>query len=92
MMPKSALYVAVPVFLITSIVWFVALGRHTFLAREIWLYLGLFAVPAGLVCGSAWMILQRRVWVRVIGGVLALPALGVWGLSLLLVWGGFKIH
>jgi hypothetical protein len=38
------------------------------------------------------MILQRRVWVRVVGGVLALPALGVWGLSLLLVWGGFKIH
>jgi hypothetical protein len=92
MMPRSALYVAVPVVLISSVVWIVALGRHTFLAREIWLYIGLFTVPAGLVCVSAWMILQRRLWVRVVGGVLALPALGVWGLSLLLVWVGFKIH
>jgi hypothetical protein len=33
-----------------------------------------------------------RVWARILGIVLALPALGIWIVSLLLVSAGFRIH
>jgi len=91
-MPKSIPYTAIPVFLVTSFVWAVAVSRHTFLAREFWLYVGMFLLPALLVCVSSWLVFQKTLWLRIVGGILALPSLGVWGLSLLLVWIGFKIH
>ena len=92
LIPKSFLIAAVPVFAVTSIIWIIGVSNHTFLAREIGLYIGIFFLPALLVCGCAWMIFQERVWLRVVGAILALPALGIWVLSLLLVYAGFKIH
>jgi hypothetical protein len=60
--------------------------------REIWLYIGIYLIPALLVCGCSWLILRKQMWQRVIGVLLLLPSLGVWVLSLLLVYAGFKIH
>lgn len=91
-MPKSLIYSAVPVMLTTSIVWLIGVSTHTFLMSEFWLYVGIFFVPAMLVCGSSWLIFLDRVALRVLGIVLMLPSLGIWVLSLLLVYGGFKIH
>ena len=75
--PKSVLIAAVPVFAVTSVVWIIGVTNHTFLAREIWLYIGIFLLPALLVCGCVWMIFQERVWLRVVGVILALPGLGI---------------
>ena len=36
-MPKTIAYTAIPVFLVTSVMWIVAVNQHTFLAREFWL-------------------------------------------------------
>jgi hypothetical protein len=80
------------VFMITATVWAIGISRHRFLPSEFWLYLAIFLVPAALVCGSVWLILIRRTWVRVLGVVLALPSLAMWAVSLMLVCGGFRIH
>jgi len=90
--PRSLSYSAIPVFLITGVVWGIAVSKHTFYAREFWLYVGIFTIPAAFVCGSCWMIFSRQIWRRIVGLVLVIPSLAVWLLSLLLVSVGFKIH
>ncbi len=91
-MPKSLIYTAIPVFLVTGIVWYIGVSNHTFLASEFWLYVGLFLVPASAVCGCAWLVSQPFLWRKAIGLVLILPCLGIWALSLLLVFNGFRVH
>ena len=91
-MPKSLLYSAVPVFLLTGAVWVYGVSRHTFLASEIGLYVGIFLIPGAAVCTSIWLIFQKRTWVRVTGALLVVPSLALWALSLLLVSIGFRIH
>jgi len=90
--PKSLIYSAIPIFLTTAIVWAIGVSSHTFLAREFWLYVGIFLVPALLVCGCLWLIFHGQLWRRVTGLILVFPCLGIWVLSLLLVYSGFKIH
>ena len=90
--PKSVTYSAIPVFLITSVVWIIGVSNHTFLMREFWLYVGIFTIPAAFVVGSFWLISDDPPWRRILGLILLIPSLGVWGLSLLLVYIGFKIH
>lgn len=89
---KSLIYTAVPVFLATAIVWIIGVSNHTFLANEFWLYVGIFFIPAMSVCGSSWLIFHRKLWFRVAGLVTILPSIGIWIVSLLLVFNGFKIH
>ena len=91
-LPKSAIYTAIPVYLTTTVVWIIGVSNHTFLASEFWLYVGIFLVPASLVCVSSWLIFHRNIWCRVAGLIMVLPAAALWVISLLLVYGGFKIH
>jgi len=90
--PKSLVFSALPVFIITSIAWIYGVSRHTFLVREIPQYIGIFLVPGATVCVCSWLLFQKRTWGRVLGGLLLIPSLGLWFLSLLLVSIGFKIH
>ena len=90
--PRSVTITAIVVFIVTSVAWVVGVSNHMFLANEFWLYVGIFLLPALLVVGSSWMIFQERMWLRVVGVVAALPSVAIWGISLLLVWAGFKIH
>lgn len=91
-MPKSFIYPAIPVFLATTIVWIIGVSNHVFLASEFWLYVGIFLIPAMSVCGCSWLIFQDQLWRRVTGLVIILPCFGIWALSLLLVYHGFRIH
>lgn len=91
-LPRSLVYSAPPVFLLTSIAWILGLSRHTFLASEIGIYIGIFLIPGAAVCTCFWLIFQRRFWGRILGFLLIVPSLGVWALSMLLVSIGFKIH
>jgi hypothetical protein len=90
--PGSLLYSAIPVLVITSIVWIIGVSNHRFLWREFWLYVGIFTIPAAFVIGSFWLVAGEPTWRRIVGVLLLIPSLGVWGLSLLLVYAGFKIH
>lgn len=92
MLPRSLLYAAPPVFIVTGIVWIYGVSRHTFLASEIGLYVGIFLIPGAAVCTSIWLIFQKRTWLRVTGALLVVPSLALWALSLLLVSIGFRIH
>ena len=92
MVPKSLIFSVLPVFLATSIVWIYGVSRHTFLASEIGIYVGMFLVPGAAVCTSIWLIFQKRTWGRVTGFLLLLPSLAIWAVSLLLVAIDFKIH
>ena len=91
-MPRSLVYSALPVFIITTGVWVYGVTHHTFLAREIGIYIGLFLIPGAIVCTCCWLVFQQRTWGRILGALLLLPGLGIWGLTLLLVAIGFKIH
>ena len=91
-LPRSLLYSALPVFVLTSIVWIYGVSRHTFLASEIGIYVGIFLVPGAAVCTSIWLVFQERTWLRVTGALLVVPSLALWALSLLLVSIGFRIH
>lgn len=91
-MPKSLIYSAVPVFLTTTIVWIFGVSNHTFLANEFWLYVGIYLIPAVLVCVCSWLIFNRKPWYRLIGLIAIIPCAGIWVISLLLVYSGFKIH
>lgn len=91
-MPKSLVYTAIPVFLITTVAWTIGVLNHRFLASEFWLYVGIFLLPALAVCACSWLIFQNIIWRKAIGAILLLPCLAVWLLSLLLVANGFKIH
>ncbi|MCW8889042.1 MAG: hypothetical protein OQL20_00095 [Sedimenticola sp.] len=91
-MPNSLTFSLVPVFAITSITWAIGVSNHRFLLNEIGIYLLLFFLPALVVCGSVWMIFQPVLWRRMVGVIIALPAVALWVLSLLLVFNGFKIH
>lgn len=91
-MPKSILFSAVPVFLITSMVWIYGVSRHTFLAQEIGIYFGIFLIPGAAICTCIWLIFHRRTWARVTGLLLIVPSLAIWAVSLLLVANGFRIH
>ncbi len=91
-MPKSLIYSAIPVFLTTTIVWILGVSNHTFLANELWLYVGIFMLPAMSVCVCSWLIFCPQTWRRAVGAICLLPCLGIWVLSLLLVYNGFKIH
>jgi len=91
-LPKGFMYTAIPVFLTTTIVWIIGVSNHTFLAREFWLYVGIFLVPAMLVCGCSWLVFHGQRWRRAIGMIMLVPCLGIWVLSLMLVYSGFKIH
>lgn len=91
-MPKSVIYTAVPVFLVTAVVWIAGLWDYTFYPRDFWFYVVIFLLPGGLVVLSAWLIFIDRIWTRVLGAVLVLPSLGIWILSLMLAYGEFRIH
>jgi hypothetical protein len=91
-MPKSLIYSAVPVFLATTIAWIIGVSNHTFLAKEFWLYVGIFLIPGLLVCGCSWLIFHSQLWRRILGLIILVPCLAIWVLSLLLVSNGFKIH
>lgn len=90
--PKKAGYVAAVVYLVTAVVWTIGVTNHRFLWSEFWIYVGIFLLPGGLVCLSAWLIFMERLWARFVGIVLVLPALALWVVSLLLVYAGFRIH
>ncbi len=91
-MPKSLTYTAMPVFLVTSAAWVIGLSTQRLLMSEVWLYVGIFLLPALAVCACSWLIFQNIIWRKAIGAILLLPCLAVWLLSLLLVANGFKIH
>ena len=90
--PKGLTYTAILVFLATAVVWTISVSNHTFLAREFWLYVGIFLIPAMLVCGCSWLIFHGQRWRRAIGMIMLVPCLGIWVLSLMLVYSGFNIH
>ena len=91
-MPKSFIYPAIPVFILTSMAWAIGASTQHLLASEFWLYVGIFLLPALAVCTCSWLVFQKVLWEKVVGGILLLPSLAVWLLSLLLVANGFKIH
>ena len=91
-MPKSLSYTAIPIFGITTVVWVIGVSNHTFLASEFWIYVGMFLVPAGAICASAWLIFRDSLWQQALGVLALLPCLGVWFVSLVLVYNGFRIH
>lgn len=80
------------VFAVTAAVWAYALTQHTFLMREFWLYAAIFLAPGLAVCFSLWVILRRHPALKVLGGLSMVASLFVWGVALLLVFVGFKIH
>ena len=91
-MRRRLAFITASVYTVTAIVWIAGLWDYTFYARDFWFHVVLFLVPAALVAGCAWLILVERIWVRVLGAVLALPCIGIWILSLLLAYGEFRIH
>lgn len=91
-MPKAVRITAIIVFAITAVVWAYALTQHTFLMREFWIYVGIFAVPGLAVCISLWLTLLKHWSWKLIGTICLLLSLATWVLALLLVWVGFKIH
>ncbi|MDX1556540.1 MAG: hypothetical protein R3212_10980 [Xanthomonadales bacterium] len=91
-MPRALKYTALIVFGITAVVWAYALTQHRFLMREFWLYVGIFMIPGLAICFSLWLLMLKKWWWKLIGFVLLIGSVGVWVLSLLLVWVGFKIH
>lgn len=80
------------IFAITSVVWIAGVSNHIFLLREFWIYVGIFLVPAASVCACIWLISRDPTWRRVLGFIVLIPSTGIWLLSLLLVYHGFKIH
>lgn len=92
LLPRSLILSALPVFLVTSIVWIYGVSRHTFLAQEIGIYIGIFLIPGAAICTCIWLIFQKRTWARVVGLLLIVPSFAVWAVSLLLVANGFRIH
>lgn len=90
--PRGLIFFASFVFLTTTLVWIYGVSNHRFLMSEFWLYVGIYLIPALLVCGCVWLIFRKQTWQRATGVVLLLPALGIWVISLVLVFAGFKIH
>ena len=91
-MPRSLVLSVLPVFAITSAVWIYAVSHHTFLANEIGIYIGIFLIPGAAVCTCTWLLFRKQLRSRITGGILLIPSLGIWLLSLMLVFVGFKIH
>ena len=91
-MSSTFLKISLAVFFVTYAVWFYSFVVHTFHMRDFWFYVFFFFVPGGILCGSIWLSLHHQIWVRVIGLIALLPTGAVWLLSLLLVYGDFKIH
>jgi len=91
-MSKTIKYSAVILFVVTSATWVFALFKHTFLMRELGLYVMIFLIPIVLVLISEWVMNHRNVWRRFVGVLLLIPSLGIWVVALMLVSVGFKIH
>ena len=91
-MTKAIKRTALVVFTISTGVWVYALTQHTFLMREVWLYVGIFLVPGLAICLSLWLMKLKGWGWKLIGTIFMIASLFVWGASLLLVSGGFKIH
>lgn len=91
-MRKVLRFTALAVFAVTTVVWAYALTQHRFLMREFWLYVGIFMIPGLAICFSVWLLMLKKWWWKLSGAILLIGSLGVWVLSLLLVWVGFKIH
>jgi hypothetical protein len=89
---KALKRTALIVFSITAVVWAYSLTQHTFLKREFWLYAGLFLIPGLAICISLWLMLLKRWWWKLIGTLLMIASLFIWGAALLFVFVGFKIH
>lgn len=91
-MSPTIKYSAVIIFAINTGVWIYGLSKHRFLFNEIWLYLAIFLVPGLVILGSMWLMGKPPTWRRVLGFLIFLAGMVVWLVSLLLVYGGFKIH
>ena len=96
MIPKERYtqYATLAIFGITTAVWIYSFATKNIVMRseEIAFLALLFVVPAGLVSAAIWILLDARWWRRMLGVLLLLPGLVIWGLSLLLTVSGFKIH
>jgi hypothetical protein len=90
--PKTIRYSAVFLLVVSSGIWLYSILKHTFLLRELGLYLALFLGPILMVLLAQWIMLHRSTWRRVVGFLLLISALGVWVISLALTLVGFKIH
>ncbi len=91
-MRKTLIFLATLVLATTSVTWTqyymgvpIAKGYH--------LGYAVFAfVPALLLCLCLVLLYIQRKWTRWIGGLLLLPALGLWAISVSLILSDFKIH
>lgn len=88
------LHATLAIFGITTLVWIHAFATINIRMRidEIAALALVFVVPAGLVSAAIWILLDARWWRRLLGIVLLLPSVIIWGLSLMLANAGFRIH
>ena len=61
-------------------------------ADDFWFALILCSIPAAMVIGAAWVTLDNTVWRIVLGVVLLVPSLALWGAIMLYAFAGFRIH
>lgn len=55
-------------------------------------YFAIVWVPAASLSLALLLISLRNLWTRIIGIILAIPALPLWALALMLTFADFKIH
>jgi membrane-anchored protein YejM (alkaline phosphatase superfamily) len=58
----------------------------------LWFALLLAIVPASMVFGSMWVLLNAVWWRPLLGVVLLIPSVLAWGAMLLFAYTGFRIH
>ncbi len=61
-------------------------------ADDVWFALLLCGVPAAMLIGAAWIALDKATWRIVLGIVLLVPSLALWGAIMLYAYAGFRIH
>lgn len=91
---KYSQFATVAIFGITAAVWVYSFSALNIPVRadEIAIFVLLFVVPAGLVSGATWIMLDVHWWRILLGILVLLPSIAIWVLSLMLVSAGFKIH
>ena len=79
---------------LTALIWSYSFFNDMVVHRpaDFWFLVLTFVVPAAMLLGALWVLVDKAPWRMVVGLFLLLPAGAVWLLSLLLVLSGFRIH
>jgi hypothetical protein len=87
-------YTAFIVYGVTAVVGTYGVVVHPGQVRveEIWFALILCVVSASMVLGAVWVVLNEAWWRPVVGLILLVPSVIIWGGILLIAYAGFRLH